>query len=377
MIFNTFISKNFLYYLSNSKQCQLSKLLEFKKLIEDVKYTRIECDWINDQTEASFKSMIEKGENDFLYLELVWAIGKELSNYVNDIQWPQTCDKKESKQLLESFQVLLKQCDLISASLLANQNTFENRLTILESLFLQLQLLQLDLFNDEVEQEEDDSKRDGNEEADIEMKDVNDQQIMEEEEIVNSISVLSEIFSVEFQNISNLATTLQDIYLKIKETLVQLPEDYISEPFFKNTVFSDSEKKEIQELSEQLYNDYRMRFDVLIKRMNVTVDSLLWSERVEGKVEDIKRSVKYLKSSFPSITQYTFLDLISVHRDILKIIKTSSQSNATKLTNSVIIGKVPDRGGRPGDRKAAMPSFQKRVEYSNQHQHNKKGKRNK
>ncbi|KAK5578911.1 hypothetical protein RB653_008586 [Dictyostelium firmibasis] len=356
-----------------------------QRIIEDISLLRLECDWINDQTEQSFKSIIEKGKSDFLYQELIWSIGKELSTYYN-IQWTNKMEKIEkvgefNQQLNESFEKLLKECNYQEETF---EDSYLNRLSLIEFLFLQLQTFQLELFfkmnststtttttttttinninNDIINDEE--------------MKDYNDELINSEDFIINQIQILSDLFNVEFNNFDNFSNSINQINEKIKETLKKLPFDFISEPFFRNTEFSEKEIKEIQEMSDSLYQDYKKRSIVLQKRLDVTVESLLWSERVADKLQEINRSIGYYIQSLPSITHYTFFDLKNVHKDLLHIIRTSTHSaSSQQLTGSILVGKVPDRGGRTNDRKIPMPSFHKRVELSSSidsHRQNKK-----
>ncbi|GAM27663.1 hypothetical protein SAMD00019534_108390 [Acytostelium subglobosum LB1] len=337
-------------------------------IIQDISLVRLECDWIHDQTEQSFRSILEKGESNFLYIELLWSIGKELSPYF-DIQWPL---EKKIELIKTPFIKLLKSTlyhgnmDDITTE---GEQTVLSKLTMLEHLFFQLQMIQLDLFNKEhameVSEEDDQQKQ----------QDRDDFQ----NDLINKIQVLSDIFQVQFNNWENFVVVLNTIHQKIESVLATLPSDFMSEPFFKNIVFTEDERKTIEEMSLTLFHDYSKRSEVLSKRLDVTLESLLWSERIETKMDEINRIIRYQREVFPTIHLYTVQDLLCTHRDILKIIKTSLQSKSSSaLVKRIIVGNVPDRGGRPGDRKAAMPSFHKRVEYSNQQQfqhHNKKSKR--
>jgi len=356
-----------------------SQSYRIQRIIDDISDLRLECDWINDQTITSFKSILEKGESDFLYLELLWSVGKELSPYF-DIEWPIYNKIEKNGQfnqiLKESIDKLIKACDYKPISLFnCNQEEqgIEQHLELLEYLFIQLQLIQLDLFNKEVLIPSEKSTaastiRESNESSTSETAMDIDQ---DDDILINQIQKLSDIFNVEYNNNANTTfkETLDTMHSKISDTIKSFPEGAaISTPFFNDTVFSNDQKAEIQELSDRLYADYSKRSSVLSKRLDVTVESLLWSDKVADKVDEINRSVSYLKSLIEPTTHYTYFDLINTHRDLLTIIKTSTQSKSTdKLTNAVIIGKVPDRGGRTTDRKAPMPSFHKRVEFENNH----------
>ncbi|KAM9958804.1 hypothetical protein ACTFIW_012393 [Dictyostelium discoideum] len=350
-----------------------------QRIIEDISLLRLECDWINDQTEQSFKSIIEKGKSDFLYQELIWSIGKELSVYYN-IQWPTKMEKIEkagefNQQLNEPFEKLLKECDYQETTNI--EDSYLNRLSLIEFLFLQLQTFQLELFlkmnNNNNNNNKNNENNNENNNNDEEMKDI--ELINNEDFIINQIQILSDLFNVEFNNFDNFSNSINQINEKIKETLKLLPSDFMSEPFLKNTEFTEKEIQEIQEMSDSLYQDYKKRSIVLQKRLDVTVESLLWSERIADKLQEINRSVRYYIQALPSLNHYSFFDLKNVHKDLLHIIRTSTHSASSQLlTGSVLVGKVPDRGGRTNDRKIPMPSFHKREIPSSidSHRQNKK-----
>ncbi|EFA82156.1 hypothetical protein PPL_04576 [Heterostelium album PN500] len=345
-------------------------------ILQDISLLRLECDWVNDQTDLSFNSILEKAESNFLYIELLWSIGKELSPYF-DLQWPSEKKYEDLKSPL--FELLKKMsftgnlqyifnCDSNLSQGEQQDVLIRSRLSLLEFMFFQLQMIQLDLFNKEQSMEVEEQDTTMQQQSSDELRD----------DLINKIQVLSDIFQVQFNNWENFVVILNTIHTKIETVLADLPSDFMSEPFFKNTVFTDEEKKTIEELSLILFNDYSKRSEVLCKRLDVTLESLLWSEKVETKLDELNRIIRYQREVFPTIHHYSFQDLICTHRDILKIIKTSLDSKSSaQLVKNIIVGNVPDRGGRPGDKKIAMPSFHKRVEYSNQNYHNRSKKHRK
>ncbi|EGG14364.1 hypothetical protein DFA_12136 [Cavenderia fasciculata] len=354
-------------------------------LIEDITILRLDCDWVNDQTEQSFRSILEKGSSNFLFLELICSIGKELSVYFENINI--TDDLKNNAQLLkESFGNLLKSTsyngsiDQIFSSD-SDDKAVAIRLSMFEHVFFQLQSIQLELFQREytmqLDQDNNDEKNstkmrmstDSTTTADTEMS--SDQDDFQGD-LINKIQILSEIFQIRFNNFDNFLSILNSIYLKIENVLKQLPKDFISEPFFKNVVFSDEEKQKIEAMSKILFADYDKRSEVLCKRLDVTVQSLMWSDKVQHQMDEINWHINYQREIFPSIHYYTFQDLICTHSDILDIIKTCLQSKSTGLTKQIIVGTVPDRGGRTTDRRPAMPSFHKRVEHPQDSFHHRK-----
>lgn len=120
-------------------------------------------------------------------------------------------------------------------------------------------------------------------------------------------------------------------------------------------------------LEDTFQQEYRLRRQMLIKRVGVTLQSFIRSSRVVENKAEVEAAVdKAMEGmdvapsvSLDGIYKVTHYDLIMMGQ------KTSfgSRNSFASSVKSVLMGAVPDRGGRPGDRRAArMPSFQPREE---------------
>uniref|UniRef100_A0A8D0HSZ9 Family with sequence similarity 98 member B n=1 Tax=Sphenodon punctatus TaxID=8508 RepID=A0A8D0HSZ9_SPHPU len=112
------------------------------------------------------------------------------------------------------------------------------------------------------------------------------------------------------------------------------------------------------------YSEYECRRRMLIKRLDVTVQSFGWSDRAKVSMfyHLLPRYVLTPKSTI------TLAHLLAAREDLSKIIRTSSGStreNTACAVNKVLMGRVPDRGGRPSEIEPPppeMPPWQKRQE---------------
>jgi len=160
---------------------------------------------------------------------------------------------------------------------------------------------------------------------------------------------------------------------RLDDTLRSVPDSQkrIGKPLFtpKNAL-KDSKWDHIEKIQATLEKEYNLRKKMLMTRLDVTIQSFKWSDRIKGKEKDIterfsnkqqileKLQLGGLRADIPSLL---------AARDKLAIIEKTSSANVRKNTNSKIqrhiMGKVPDRGGRALELQrppAEMPSWQKR-----------------
>ncbi|KAF7282813.1 hypothetical protein GWI33_001953 [Rhynchophorus ferrugineus] len=110
---------------------------------------------------------------------------------------------------------------------------------------------------------------------------------------------------------------------------------------------SDKQWEILKNVQNGLNNEYRIRREMLLTRLDVTVQSFQWSDKTKA-------------------------DLIAARTDLAIIEKTSNASvrkNTQTSLNKVIIGQVPDRGGRSWEQAPPppeMPSWQQRSVGGNQ-----------
>jgi hypothetical protein len=83
---------------------------------------------------------------------------------------------------------------------------------------------------------------------------------------------------------------------------------------------------------------------MMIQRLALTVESFTWGNRLTGKeeqYEQVKQRVNALKVE-PNVTLY---DVFSARSDLAVVEKTNS-SETVSAVKGILMGNVPDRGGR-------------------------------
>lgn len=151
---------------------------------------------------------------------------------------------------------------------------------------------------------------------------------------------------------------------RLKDVISGAPPDLVSQPLFKG-VLTDKQWHNLASIQRDLHDEYRMRREMLIKRLDVTIQSFQWSDRVKQRGEEIAKAMASKRKTMSSEPNVQLSDLLAARVDLAIIEKTSSASvrrNTQSQLNKVIIGQVPDRGGRTTDQAPPppeMPSWQK------------------
>lgn len=139
--------------------------------------------------------------------------------------------------------------------------------------------------------------------------------------------------------------------------------------FAPNKQLTFEEWKKLDQLQKDLDSEYNLRREMLITRLDVTIQSFQWSDAVKNKgdiiAERYAEKRKELDSLQSNCKATDIADLLAARDDLLYVEKTSS-ANVRKNTQTNlqkhIIGMVPDRGGRAREMQPPppeMPSWQK------------------
>ncbi|CAH1792036.1 unnamed protein product [Owenia fusiformis] len=155
------------------------------------------------------------------------------------------------------------------------------------------------------------------------------------------------------------------IEAKIKELLNKLPADHLGKPLLKVRL-SDKQWATLEEINSALLKEYETRRSMILKRLDVTIQSFKWSDKAKHKEDLVASKYQPIRKLLTSKSSVQVGALLSARDDLLKIEKTSNAEirERTKCEiNKVLIGRVPDRGGRTLEMEAPppeMPSFMKR-----------------
>ncbi|XP_018578218.1 protein FAM98B isoform X2 [Anoplophora glabripennis] len=165
-------------------------------------------------------------------------------------------------------------------------------------------------------------------------------------------------------NIS-ITTLFQKLCPTIPIVLKKAGTDIIGNGIF-NGFLSDKQWQILNDVQKDMNNEYKIRREMLLTRLDVTIQSFQWSNRTKGK-EDMFENIYHIKRVLLKVDPDVDLSDLLAARVDLAIIEKTSNANVRKNTrselNNVIIGQVPDRGGRTSEiapPPPEMPSWQQR-----------------
>ncbi|XP_024916675.1 protein FAM98A isoform X1 [Cynoglossus semilaevis] len=152
---------------------------------------------------------------------------------------------------------------------------------------------------------------------------------------------------------------------KLKEAIGRVPPSHVGEPLMKKAL-GPVHLEKIEAINQALVNEYEVRRKMLLKRLDVTVQSFGWSERAKTRGEKLAKVYPPLRSALSTASKISVAHLLAARQDFSKILRTSSGKMREKTAcaiNKVRMGRVPDRGGRPCEIEPPppeMPTWQKR-----------------
>ncbi|KAK2878258.1 hypothetical protein Q8A67_019049 [Cirrhinus molitorella] len=159
--------------------------------------------------------------------------------------------------------------------------------------------------------------------------------------------------------------TFAAVQQQVNVLLEQLPETHIGDPAFKSSLHQD-QWSELEKINGVLSAEYECRRRMLIKRLDVTIQSFSWSDRAKVKIDRMARAYQPKRYSLSLRSSVSASHLLAARQDLRYMMKTSSGSCREKTScaiNRILMGRVPDRGGRPSEIEAPlpeMPAWQKR-----------------
>lgn len=122
---------------------------------------------------------------------------------------------------------------------------------------------------------------------------------------------------------------------------------------------------QFEELCHAMNEEYTTRFSTLLKRLDLTITSFKWSKQAKDKCSELDKVYLAQRSLMQCRTSLSISDVLAARTDLLLMGKTSSgvvrTNTKSNINNMVIVGKVPDRGGRPHEQRPEpeVPSWQR------------------
>lgn len=192
-------------------------------------------------------------------------------------------------------------------------------------------------------------------------------QLDKNSEICQEVQAVCDALGVPKSDTSDIPLLLSQVESKVKDILCRVQKNHVGKPLLKVDLSSEQAEK-LERINDALSCEYECRRRMLMKRLDVTVQSFGWSDRAKAKTDNIARIYQPKRYALSPKTTVTLAHLLAAREDLSKIIRTSSGISREKTAcaiNKVLMGRVPDRGGRPNEIEPPppeMPPWQKRQE---------------
>ena len=113
------------------------------------------------------------------------------------------------------------------------------------------------------------------------------------------------------------------------------------------TSMSDQEMTSVREIMKDMNADFSMRKKTALQRLDLTLQSFMWSPNAEGKEEEIIAVLRPLVAQLHS-TSFNVTEN-QLFTETLTSINVPSRKRRGAAVRAVVVGNVPDRGGRVED----------------------------
>ncbi|XP_038307922.1 protein FAM98C isoform X2 [Canis lupus familiaris] len=149
---------------------------------------------------------------------------------------------------------------------------------------------------------------------------------------------------------------------QISELLPSLPPGFL-QPLLSSPL--DAPRWALESLCQRLGDQYCSRRCLLLKRLDLTTSSFHWSDRAEAQGEAMKAVLIPIREALTPESNVSIAHILAAREDLSRLIPATSKAvrrGTCCAINKVLMGNVPDRGGRPNELEAPMPTWQSRRE---------------
>ncbi|XP_064093639.1 protein FAM98A-like [Macrobrachium nipponense] len=146
---------------------------------------------------------------------------------------------------------------------------------------------------------------------------------------------------------------------KVNDVKSKAHPSLIGKPLF-NGVLSDKQWALLDQMQQELHKEYTMRREMMIKRLDVTIQSFQWSDKAKQRENDLAKAFRTKRDPMKEEPDVSLGDMLAAREDLAVLEKTSNASvrKRTKTPlNKVVIGRVPDRGGRANELEPPPPEM--------------------
>ncbi|XP_055937280.1 protein FAM98A-like [Argiope bruennichi] len=186
---------------------------------------------------------------------------------------------------------------------------------------------------------------------------------MDDSTIASSLNNVQNVLGIKMGENDNLVSIFNEIEEKVKEHISSDP-DVLSKPALEESL-SEEQWDSLNDLYKDFLQDYHVRRELLLTRLDVTIQSFKWGDGSKGKENEILKAYVYKRAKLKKTPSVKLSDVLSARESIFIIEKTSSDELVKNTKSSLkrfLIAAVPDRGGRPKEQQpyVEMPNWKKR-----------------
>ncbi|CAL8094101.1 unnamed protein product [Calicophoron daubneyi] len=153
----------------------------------------------------------------------------------------------------------------------------------------------------------------------------------------------------------------------VNATMKRCPPNHMGKPVIPMTGFSDRQWSQVSRIAALFQQEYSSREATMLKRLDVTVQSFKWSDKAKSQLEQISAVYNPIRANMAGPVYPGIPEVLAVRDNMILRIEKTSGASARRYTscelNKLLIGKVPDRGGRAWELEPPppeMPSFKQR-----------------
>uniref|UniRef100_A0A8I6AIQ3 Family with sequence similarity 98, member C n=1 Tax=Rattus norvegicus TaxID=10116 RepID=A0A8I6AIQ3_RAT len=130
-------------------------------------------------------------------------------------------------------------------------------------------------------------------------------------------------------------------------------------------LLSLSFQEALEALSQSLTEQYGCRRCLLLKRLDLTTSAFHWGDRAEAHSEVMKAVLCPIRGLLTPESDVSTAHVLAARADLSRLVPATSvaaRRGTSCAINKVLMGDVPDRGGRPSELEAPMPTWKSRRE---------------
>eukprot|EP00900_Chrysochromulina_parva_P020605 jgi/Chrpa1/3178/Chrysochromulina_OHIO_Genome00015548-RA len=124
---------------------------------------------------------------------------------------------------------------------------------------------------------------------------------------------------------------------------------------------SAEERAVLAQVADGLQRDYATRREMLLKRLDVLIQTFGWSERAKARTDEMAAAVAKARAALPPPLVISVESALRADRSLLELQRAPSLSCAD-FVKKVRIGNVPDRGGRVSAQMPVAPQTYRYME---------------